>query len=131
MTSARQPALLHSAGSIPTEHRMRRLRRSDGLRRMVRETRLSPSDFIYPVFVTVGRDVREPIPSMPGQSRLSVDQLAQEAVDAVLVAEGKDLVLLVGEAEDVGAAVIDADAAAVAFVGVDFYHACVLYTDDL
>ena len=81
MTSARQPALFHSAGSIPTEHRMRRLRRSDGLRRMVRETRLSPSDFVYPVFVTVGRDVREPIPSMPGQSRLSVDQLAQEAAE--------------------------------------------------
>ena len=46
---------------------------------MVRETRLSPFDFIYPVFVTTGRDVRQPIPSMPGQSRLSVDQLAREA----------------------------------------------------
>ncbi|MDE2746670.1 MAG: porphobilinogen synthase [Chloroflexota bacterium] len=81
MTSAQQPALLRTAGGIPTEHRMRRLRQSDGLRRMVRETRLSPTDFIYPVFVTVGRDVREPIPSMPGQSRLSVDQLAQEAAE--------------------------------------------------
>ncbi|MCY3567578.1 MAG: porphobilinogen synthase [Chloroflexi bacterium] len=60
---------------------MRRLRRSEGLRRMVRETRLSPSDFIYPVFVTTGRDVRQPIPSMPGQARLSVDQLAQEAAE--------------------------------------------------
>lgn len=48
---------------------------------MVRETRLSPSDFIYPVFVTTGRDVRQPIPSMPGQARLSVDQLAQEAAE--------------------------------------------------
>ncbi len=48
---------------------------------MVRETRLSPSQFIYPVFVTVGSDVRQPIPSMPGQSRLSVDQLAQEAAE--------------------------------------------------
>ena len=60
---------------------MRRLRRSEGLRRMVRETRLAPTDFIYPVFVTTGHDVREPIPSMPGQSRLSVDQLAQEAAE--------------------------------------------------
>ena len=60
---------------------MRRLRRSDGLRRMVRETRLAPTDFIYPVFVTSGQGVREPIPSMPGQSRLSVDQLAQEAAE--------------------------------------------------
>ncbi|MCY3559328.1 MAG: porphobilinogen synthase [Chloroflexi bacterium] len=58
---------------------MRRLRRSEGLRRMVRETPLSPSDFIYPVFVTGGRGERQPIPSMPGQSRLSVDQLAREA----------------------------------------------------
>ncbi len=60
---------------------MRRLRRSDGLRRMVRETRLSPANFIYPVFVTAGSGVREPIPSMPGQPRLSVDQLAQEAAE--------------------------------------------------
>ena len=60
---------------------MRRLRRSDGLRRLVRETRLSPANFIYPVFVTAGSGVREPIPSMPGQTRLSVDQLAQEAAE--------------------------------------------------
>ena len=66
---------------IPTAHRMRRLRRTAGLRRMIRETRLAPSDFIYPVFVASGRDVREPIPSMPGQARLSVDQLAQEAAE--------------------------------------------------
>ena len=66
---------------IPAAHRMRRLRRSDGLRRMVRETRLSPSNFIYPVFVTTGHGVRAPIPSMPGQARLSVDQLAQEAAE--------------------------------------------------
>lgn len=46
---------------------------------MVRETPLSPSDFIYPVFVTGGRGERQPIPSMPGQSRLSVDQLPREA----------------------------------------------------
>ena len=48
---------------------------------MVRETRLSPASFIYPVFVATGREVREPIPSMPGQARLSVDQLAQEAAE--------------------------------------------------
>ena len=65
----------------PGAPRMRRLRRTPGLRQLVRETRLSPSDFIYPIFVTVGRDVREPIPSMPGQARLSVDQLAQEAAE--------------------------------------------------
>ena len=67
--------------NIPSSHRMRRLRRSETLRAMVRETRLAPTDFIYPIFVTHGRDVRDPIPSMPGQSRLSVDQLAREAAE--------------------------------------------------
>jgi porphobilinogen synthase len=81
MTSAQHSLSGIDADSIPSAHRMRRLRRSDGLRRMVRETRLSPTNFIYPVFVTTGRGVREPIPSMPGQSRLSVDQLAQEAAE--------------------------------------------------
>ncbi len=81
MTSAQHSLSGIDAGSIPSAHRMRRLRRSDGLRRMVRETRLSPTNFIYPVFATTGRGVREPIPSMPGQSRLSVDQLAQEAAE--------------------------------------------------
>jgi len=81
MTSAQQLLTHIEADSIPSAHRMRRLRRSDGLRRMVRETRLAPTDFIYPVFVTTGRGVREPIHSMPGQSRLSVDQLAQEAAE--------------------------------------------------
>ena len=67
--------------NIPSSHRMRRLRRSETLRAMVRETRLAPTDFIYPIFVTHGRGVRDPIPSMPGQSRLSVDQLAREAAE--------------------------------------------------
>ena len=81
MTSAQRPLTRIDTTRISTTHRMRRLRRTDGLRRMVRETRLAPTDFIYPVFVTVGHGVREPIPSMPGQSRLSVDQLAQEAAE--------------------------------------------------
>ena len=81
MTSAQRPLTRIDTTNISTTHRMRRLRRTDGLRRMVRETRLAPTDFIYPVFVTVGHGVREPIPSMPGQSRLSVDQLAQEAAE--------------------------------------------------
>ena len=81
MTSAQHPLTRIESSEIPTSHRMRRLRRSDGLRRLVRETRLAPTDFIYPVFVTAGSDLREPIPSMPGQSRLSVDQLPQEAAE--------------------------------------------------
>ena len=64
-----------------TGPRLRRMRASPGLRGMARETRLSPADFIYPVFATHGRGVREPIGPMPGQFRLSVDQLAREAAD--------------------------------------------------
>ncbi len=61
--------------------RTRRTRRTEGLRALVRETRLDPASFIYPMFVTHGRGVREPIASMPGQSRLSIDQLAAEAAE--------------------------------------------------
>jgi len=60
-------------------HRSRRLRRSDPLRRMVRETELSPEDLIYPIFVVEGRGVRRPIPSMPGILNLSIDQAVEEA----------------------------------------------------
>ncbi len=67
--------------NIPSGHRMRRLRRSGALRALVRETRLAPADFIYPIFVAHGRGVRAPIASMPGQVRLSVDQLAREAAE--------------------------------------------------
>lgn len=59
--------------------RLRRLRESESLRRMVRETSLTPNDFIYPAFVIEGQGRREPIASMPGQSRVSIDLLVQEA----------------------------------------------------
>jgi porphobilinogen synthase len=61
--------------------RHRRLRQSEGLRRLVAETRLSAADFVYPLFVTYGVNVREEIPSMPGQFRISIDQVAREADD--------------------------------------------------
>jgi porphobilinogen synthase len=61
------------------ETRPRRLRRTEFLRRMVRETTLSPDNFIYPLFVCPGKNVRKEIASMPGQYHLSVDQLAAEA----------------------------------------------------
>ncbi len=63
-------------------HRLRRLRQHASLRRMVRETHLSPADLIYPLFVTFGENKQEPIASMPGQYRWSVDRLLQEASDA-------------------------------------------------
>ena len=61
--------------------RPRRLRESALLRKMVRETRLDVGDLIYPLFAVHGRGIREPIPSMPGQCRLSVDELVKEAKD--------------------------------------------------
>jgi porphobilinogen synthase len=65
---------------LPTAFtRFRRLRRSETLRRLVAETRLDPRDFVYPLFVTHGRDVRNEIASMPEQFQLSLDQLPGEA----------------------------------------------------
>ena len=61
--------------------RTRRLRASEALRRLVRETRVDPASFIYPLFIVEGRGVREPIGSMPGQFRLSTDMLAAEAAE--------------------------------------------------
>jgi porphobilinogen synthase len=57
------------------EYRPRRVRRSEGLRRLVRETRLSVDNFIYPIFVEEGKGIRTEIGAMPGQYRYSVDQL--------------------------------------------------------
>jgi porphobilinogen synthase len=59
--------------------RPRRLRRTETLRRMVRETRLAPEDFIQPLFVCPGREVRKPIESMPGVAQLSIDIAVREA----------------------------------------------------
>ena len=58
--------------------RMRRLRRTETLRRMVRETKLSRDDLVLPLFVVEGHGVREPVSSMPGVSRFSVDTLVTE-----------------------------------------------------
>jgi porphobilinogen synthase len=59
--------------------RPRRLRRTPALRRLVRETALSPDDLIQPFFVTEGRGRRKPVASMPGVAQLSVDQLVKDA----------------------------------------------------
>jgi porphobilinogen synthase len=61
------------------ETRPRRLRRTPALRRMLRETTLSPDNFIYPLFVCPGKGVRREISSLPGQFHFSVDELAREA----------------------------------------------------
>ena len=74
--------------------RLRRLRQHDSLRRMVRETTVAPSDFIYPLFVVEGQDRREEIASMPGQFRLSVDLLVKEAGE--ILALGIPAIILFG-----------------------------------
>ena len=66
-------------------HRPRRLRRSEALRALVRETRLAPEDFILPLFACPGEKVRREIQSMPGVYNLSVDEIAREAAGAAEV----------------------------------------------
>ncbi|HEY4280231.1 MAG TPA: porphobilinogen synthase [Conexibacter sp.] len=64
--------------AFPTT-RLRRLRRTGSLRGLVRETQLDAGDFIYPLFITHGSDRREPISTMPGISRLTIDHAVEEA----------------------------------------------------
>jgi porphobilinogen synthase len=74
--------------------RPRRLRRTPNLRRLIRETTLSPADLIYPLFVRPGTGIRQPIHSMPGQYQWSVDRLPQEA--EALAKAGLPAVILFG-----------------------------------
>jgi porphobilinogen synthase len=64
--------------SFPT-HRPRRLRRTEALRNLVRETRISTNGLIYPMFACPGTKVRQPVSSMPGVAQQSVDQLLEDA----------------------------------------------------
>jgi len=74
--------------------RLRNLRQSAGLRKLVRETTLSPDDLVMPYFARPGKGVRSPIASMPGQFQLSVDELVKEARG--LVKTGVGSVILFG-----------------------------------
>jgi len=80
--------------------RFRRLRRTEGLRRLVRETRLSLDDLIYPLFVTYGVGIRREVPSMPGVYQLSVDQLASEAEELATLGIGAVLLFGIPEHKD-------------------------------
>lgn len=64
------------------DYRARRMRQSETFRRMVRETALSPDDFILPLFVISGKGVKNPISSMPGHFQLSIDNLVKTAKEA-------------------------------------------------
>ena len=79
-------------------YRPRRLRESALVRKMVRETTLRREDLVYPLFTRHGRGVREPIVSMPGQFRLSIDELLKECKDAASM--GIPAVLLFGIPQD-------------------------------
>src|SRR2546427_5188344 len=59
--------------------RMRRLRRTPALRRLVQETHIAPSQLIWPLFVTHGEGLRRPVTSLPGVAQLSVDQLVKRS----------------------------------------------------
>jgi len=63
-------------------YRPRRLRKNENFRRMIRETKLSVDDLVYPLFVTVGKDVKKPITAMPGHFQMSVDHLVKEVQKA-------------------------------------------------
>jgi len=85
---------LDALRTAPGAKRPRRLRRTEALRDLVRETSLEPSDFVYPLFVVPGASVRRTVSSMPGIEQLSVDRLAGEARE--LAALGVKAVVLFG-----------------------------------
>jgi porphobilinogen synthase len=103
---------LHTAKStLKLTHRLRRLRSSDAMRAMVRETRLSPDMFVLPLFVCEGEGVRREVSSMPGVFNLSVDEAVREATAAN--ADGIRAVLLFGlpdQKDDVGSGAYDPEA---------------------
>lgn len=87
-------------------HRPRRLRRTEAIRALVRETNLTPDDFVYPLFVCEGEGVRREIVSMPGCYNLSIDELVREAESAVKT--GVRSVILFGVPNEKDAAGSDA-----------------------
>ena len=103
---------VHSArGTLKLTHRLRRLRSSEAMRALVRETRLSPDMFVLPLFVCEGEGVRREVSSMPGVFNLSVDEAVREATAAK--ADGIRGVLLFGlpdQKDDIGSSAYDPEA---------------------
>ena len=81
-------------------HRLRRLRVSESMRRLVRETHLEPSQLVLPLFVCPGEGVRKAIGSMPGQFQLSVDQLVRECESAHALGVGGVILFGIPETKD-------------------------------
>src|SRR5581483_802200 len=101
----------HTTERLQMTRRLRRLRRSEGLRALVRETRLSPDMLVLPLFVCEGEGVRREVPSMPGVSNLSVDEAVRETDAAAR--DGVRSVLLFGlpsQKDDIGSSAYDPEA---------------------
>src|SRR5262249_57019049 len=81
----RGPAIKKERVMAHAMFRPRRLREKSLLRKLVRETALAVDDLIYPLFVVHGRGVRDPLASMPGQFRLSIDELGKDMKDVASV----------------------------------------------
>ena len=81
-------------------HRMRRLRSSEALRNLVRETVLDPGDFILPLFICPGEGLRREIKSMPGHAQLSVDRLVAECAEAHALGIGGVILFGIPETKD-------------------------------
>ena len=96
---------------LPLTHRHRRLRRTEAIRQLVRETHLTPDCFIYPLFVCDGEGVRREVSSMPGVYQLSTDEAVKEAEAAR--ADGVPGVLLFGlpsSKDEIGSLAADPEA---------------------
>lgn len=81
-------------------HRPRRLRRNEAIRRLVRETQLQPSNFIYPLFLVAGEGKRKEIKSMPGNYQLSIDEAVKECEEAYALGLGGVILFGIPEHKD-------------------------------
>ena len=105
------PMPTHIHTSLKLTRRLRRLRQSETIRAMVRETRLTPDMFVLPLFVCEGEGVRREVASMPGVFQLSVDEAVKET--AAAKGDGVKSVLLFGlpdRKDDIGSAAYDPEA---------------------
>jgi porphobilinogen synthase len=101
----------HTHAALKLTRRLRRLRTSEAIRAMVRETRLSPDMFVLPLFICEGEQVRREVASMPGVFNLSVDEAVRET--AAARQDGVRAVLLFGlpaQKDDLGTAAYDPEA---------------------
>lgn len=93
-------AINAARGAFDRTVRLRRLRGSESIRRIVRETRLDPAQFLWPLFVRSGSGIRTPIGSMPGVFQTSVDELLKDAQRAVGAGIGGILLFGIPDAKD-------------------------------